>query len=101
MILSEQHFQNHNNAGHKRSNFSPDVLVEPDPPVELDERKVVVELRGPVEPVVPDDLLDAVLGLLPPARPPRPVVLAQDHLDVAHALLQHAVRRRQHVPVMS
>ena len=42
-----------------------------------------------------------VLGLLPPARPPRPVVLSEDHLDVAGTLLEHAVRRRQHVPIMS
>ena len=40
--------------------FSPDVLVELNLPVELDQRKVVVELGRPVELVVPDDLLYAV-----------------------------------------
>ena len=74
------------------------MLIELDPPVELDEGKVIVELGGPVEPVVPEDPVGVVLGLLAPARAPRPVVLAQDHLDVVRALLQHAVRRRQHVP---
>ena len=76
----------------------PDVLIELDPPVELDEGKVIVELGGPVESVVPEDPVGVVLGLLAPARAPRPVVLAQHHLDVVRALLQHAVRRRQHVP---
>ena len=76
----------------------PDVLIELDPPVELDEGKVIVELCGPVEPVVPEDPVGVVLGLLAAARAPRPVVLAQHHLDVVRALLQHAVRRRQHVP---
>ena len=79
----------------------PDVLVELNPAVELDEGKVVVELRSPAELVVPDDLLDAVLGLLARARPRGPVVLAEHHLDVAGALPQQAVRCSQNVPAVT
>ena len=79
----------------------PDVLVELNLAVELDEGKVVVELRDPAKLVVPDDLLDAVLGLFPRARPRGPVVLAEHHLDVARLLPQHAVRRSQNVPAVT